>query len=407
MKFFQNKKGSFAVLALMIVVSLYIGICMIIKAAGGVAIGGAVENFGALWAKSILSEYDIALRNRYSILGFYGNKSSVENTLEEYIDYTFKSKEYIEYSTPDCSLDDYCLLNTQNIKRQIEMMSLESWLMKEEEESKGENTYREINANWIIENLPSYNKVEDSYILGIVDKIKEGLSLETILKNASIDNYIFNFFKDYMEDRGLGETYFRCEVEYIITGELSDIGAKVGSKNKLLLIRNLLNLSYLYTCPEKRDSAMALAASLTPGGAALITQAVILEAWAYAEAENDLKILYDEKTVPLLKNDSNWALSLENIANIEDDEAQSEESKGIDDAYVMPLDMEGINYSNYLAVLLCGVPEDTKLLRIMDLIQINMKYIYCDYFLLKDYYCGLSFDLEVNGNVYQFEDEYQ
>jgi len=406
MKGFRNKKGSFAVLAVMIVISLYIGIGIIIRASGEVAIGGAVENFGALWAKSILSEYDIALRNRYAILGFYGDKNSVEKKIEEYMDYTFKSKDYIDYSAPDCNLDDYCLLSTQNIKKQIEMISLESWLMREEKESSEENTYREINAKWIIENLPSYNKAEASYILGLVDKIKAGLNIESISESIAIDNYIFNFFKDYMEDRDLGETYFRCEVEYIITGKLSDIDAKADTKNKLLLLRNLLNISYLYTCPEKRDSAMVLATSLTPGGAALITQAIILEAWAYAEAENDLKILYDEKTVPLLKNDSNWALSLKNVTKIEDDETQKQEAKGIDDAYVTPLKMEGINYSNYLGVLLCGVPEDTKLMRIMDLIQINMKYIYCDYFLLKDYYCGLSFDLGVNGNVYQFKDEY-
>ena len=148
---------------------------------------------------------------------------------------------------------------------------------------------------------------------------------------------------------------------------------------------------YLYTCPEKRESAMSLASTLTPGPQAVLTQAIILEAWAYMEAENDLKILYDNKTVPLLKKDCNWALSLEGM---------------YDSEYVVPDKLEGLNYSNYLRILLCGMTENTKLLRIMDLIQINMKYIYCDYFLIKDYYSGLTFDLCVNGKVYEFEDSY-
>ena len=43
----------------------------------------------------------------------------------------------------------------------------------------------------------------------------------------------------------------------------------------------------------------------------------------------------------------------------------------------------------------------------MDLIQINMKYLYCDYFLLKDYYTGLKFTMNVNGVEHEFEETYE
>ena len=163
----------------------------------------------------------------------------------------------------------------------------------------------------------------------------------------------------------------------------------------------MLNLYYLYTCPQKRDSALALAQTFTPGATAFLTQAAILETWAFVEAYNDVKLLNDGRAVPLLKGDSNWALSLENIFNQDAESLKDEEIR-----YILPQVIEGEDYENYLRVLLCGVPEETKLLRIMDLIQINMKYNYCDYFLIKDYYCGLNYNLRVNGIEYEFEDSY-
>ena len=39
----------------------------------------------------------------------------------------------------------------------------------------------------------------------------------------------------------------------------------------------------------------------------------------------------------------------------------------------------------------------------MDLIQINMKYAYCDYFLMDDYYTGLKYEMTVNGREHGFE----
>ena len=196
-------------------------------------------------------------------------------------------------------------------------------------------------------------------------------------------------------------TLSTCEVEYVISGELDDYEAKADVESKILGIRNMLNLYYLYACPSKRDTAMALAQTLTPGAAAFLTQAVILETWAFAEAHNDLKLIYDDKAVPLLKTDSNWALSLENVFNTNGESYGNDEIKNI-----LPRTVEGEDYTDYLKVILCGVPEETKLLRIMDLIQINMKYTYCDYFLLKDYYCGIKYNLRVNGTDYEFEDTY-
>lgn len=60
----------------------------------------------------------------------------------------------------------------------------------------------------------------------------------------------------------------------------------------------------------------------------------------------------------------------------------------------------------YLHVLLSGVSQETKVLRMMDLIQINLKYLYLDNFLLKDYYTGLKYEMNVNNKKYEFEEAY-
>ena len=109
---------------------------------------------------------------------------------------------------------------------------------------------------------------------------------------------------------------------------------------------------------------MAAASAVTPGPAALLTQAVILELWAYAEAENDLKILYDKKTVPLLKDDTNWALSIENVletAACKQKKVQKKEDAGEEgQSYIAPKVMRGEDYSSYLSVLLCGISRRHK-----------------------------------------------
>ena len=385
-------------------ISMVICLFAIIKASGDLAVNSTVNSFGTLWAKSILGEYDIQLKDRYGILGFYGERFETENKLKKYVKASFKDKEYIEYENPLCCLEKYSLANTENLKEQIDTLFLENTIKSLDNEGENDEQIfdmREINNSGIINNLPSYGKAKDTYLTGVIKKIKAGVGMDSIVGNATVDKYIFCFFRDYMESRGLNDTYFMCEVEYIISGKLNDYDSQKDIERKILSLRNVLNLYYLYTCPSKRDSAMVLAQTLTPGAAAPLTQAVILEAWAFAEAHNDLKILYDNKAVPLLKKDSNWALSLENVFNQDGQEYETREIK-----YVLPKTIEGAKYTDYLKVMLCGVPEETKLLRIMDLIQINMKYTYCDYFLLKDYFCGVEYSIKVNGFNHEFEDSY-
>ena len=57
-------------------------------------------------------------------------------------------------------------------------------------------------------------------------------------------------------------------------------------------------------------------------------------------------------------------------------------------------------------MLICAVDERIRILRIMDLIQINMRYMYYSTFLLREYNGGLRFTITVNGEEYETEKIY-
>ena len=67
----------------------------------------------------------------------------------------------------------------------------------------------------------------------------------------------------------------------------------------------------------------------------------------------------------------------------------------------------GLNYDEYLMIMIISLNENVRLLRIMDLVQINMKYRYYKDFNLMEYYTGTRFNLEVNGKDHEFEDAYK
>ena len=60
-----------------------------------------------------------------------------------------------------------------------------------------------------------------------------------------------------------------------------------------------------------------------------------------------------------------------------------------------------------LEALRRGITAKTRVLRMMDLIQINLKYLYHESFLLADYYIGLRYTLQINGKAYEFTETYR
>lgn len=430
-KIIDNKKGSYMVFLTMLFSGILIFLIAAITAAGHLAIDSTAEDFGKQWGRSILAEYDRNLKNRYGLIGYNGgNLCDLENKLNFYGDYTYGKKKYIQYNIGKCQNKGYELMNSEIFQKQIRDVTISQVKPKEielknqtgenknfsKEESQGT---RYITSRWIINGLPSKGKEAGIGITSLIGKLKEGVSFKNLLSEATENLYIFVFFKDYMNKRDLGNTYFENEIEYIISGKLNDEKARQSVYRNLLLIRNGLNLAYLYSSSDKRQATLLAAEAITPGPLAPLTQALILESWAFLEALNDLEILYDNKKVPIVKSDNNWALSIDNaVKEIAKSINKGGESQDIDHKepgdnsnkksrkYVSPSSIEGIEYSDYLRLLITTLPKKTRELRIMDLIQINMKFLYNGGFLMADYYTGIRYSLEVNGTPHEFDEKY-
>lgn len=240
---------------------------------------------------------------------------------------------------------------------------------------------------------------------GLIEMIRAGTPISSIMSETAQNVYAFRFFRHRFSGKELGDTFFNCEIEYIISGKASDEKAMNSVENDLFLLRNGMNLVYLYSCEEKRRAVIAAAETATPGPAAAVTQALIMETWAFLEAKNDLKILSDNKPVRFMKYDENWAVSLENVISLLfNDKEEDDSGEGL--GYIEPEQIEGMDYEDYLRIFFGIVPEEIRLLRMMDIIQINMKYLYCGAFLLEDYHTGLDFSFGVNGRAYEFNEYY-
>lgn len=410
-----NKKGSYSVFALILFCSVLIVAFASILVTRNVGVTRSIASLGQIWAKNIVSEYDIFLNEKYGLLGYYGNEALVDSKLEKYADYSLNGKDYVNFQKISSKLDDYRLNDVSNFKKQILKIVSRKVISEKGKIRKKVSLNRRISADWITDSLPSKGKKENLSLTGLVASIKNGLTPKALLNESAINRYIFLYFKDYMKERSEEETFFNCEIEYIISGKLSDSSAKQDVVNKIKTVRNLLNLAYLYASKEKSEAALALAEIITPGPMSLVTQAVILEGWALAEAENDVALILNNRTVPLLKGDENWALSLENIFSAKKTEGEEEgeekyelEEKGTDFSthYIEPKRVTGRDYEEYLRLLLNFMSDDIKLYRIMDLIQINMKFLYVGYFNMADYYTGVTYDIWVNGIKNEFEQSY-
>lgn len=444
----KNKRGSYVILATILFSSMMILTAAVLHASGENAIASTADSFGRLWGRSILAEYDIKLKDRYGIFAFYGDELSVAEKVDFYAEYSARGKKYIDIEPSKCSLEEYRLSDTENFTAQLREAVLTDTKPLQTERKKSaavgssegnaeaegkaedkavgrarENRY--IKSERIIAALPSGGKEGGISVLGLAERLKEGFSAEAVVNSAAENIYMFRFFKDCMNDRRLGESFFENEIEYILTGKLDDAKAKNKVKSNLTLLRNSLNLAYLYSCDEKRNAALAAAELIMPE-APMLAQALILEGWAYMEARNDIKILYAGREVPILKKDENWAVSLDNLLTAEygidssgaeagtgseagsDSGSKAEKASASETAsnYLSPAKIEGKNYEDYLRILAAALPQETALLRMMDIIQINMKYLYCDYFLMYDYYVGLKYSIVINDREHEFEEKY-
>ena len=163
------------------------------------------------------------------------------------------------------------------------------------------------------------------------------------------------------------ESELKYELEYLLEGKSSDIENLKAVVNKLLLLRETANVTYLFSDAAKMAEAEALAIALTveipvPGIEILVKLSLVF-AWAYAEAVYDVRSLLHNKRVPLMKTAETWHYSLEGMMGMAGDSAEGEEGSGPED---------GLSYKDYLRVFLM-VEGNDKTLRATDVIEMDIR----------------------------------
>lgn len=403
-----DKRGSVVVFAMVFFSALLILLIAFIDAAKTKASVSGAGALGNLWAESILAEYDINLFERYGILGFYGLSSDVSAKLEHYAEYSFDEKKYVDLGDIRVSLYDYALTNTDIFRKQVReagtQAMAESFVAPSDIRSAGEKTEESVDRPAVLRNgkvidyLPSAGNNRSVSISALAGLIRGKSSIEDVVKGGA-DGYLQNryinaYFKNGSDHKNLGETFFENEMEYIICADHSDTSNLNGVRNRIIAVREVLNMIYLNADPEKSAAAAAAAALIAPGPGAILVKQGLIAAWAFAESVNDYRLLMAGKKVPIMKDDLSWATDLQSIIG--------NTSSGMIDTG----NTRGDTYEDYLNLMIFTMDEEIRLLRIMDLIQINMRLLYYDDFLLKTYSAGLNCSMTVNGKTISITKEY-
>jgi hypothetical protein len=146
-------------------------------------------------------------------------------------------------------------------------------------------------------------------------------------------------------------------------------------------------MAFLLSDPQKMEEISAAALLIAPGPGALLAEGLIAEAWALAEAENDVRILEHGKKLPVYKTADTWATDLQSVID------------GTEEGYIDISNGTGLAYRDYLQIFLFCMDGTVKSLRVMDLIQINMRKNHDEAFLIQECATGVSVSADANGKT--------
>lgn len=238
--------------------------------------------------------------------------------------------------------------------------------------------------------MDAVDLLKKSPILGLVVENPtqisgKGISVEDSLKNRAKEtgnmekagNFVMEkiWFLQYLNH------YFSCgtgagkggseshaldyELEYCIGGKGTDRENLERTVKELLLIREAGNFATIMQDSGKQMLALDIAtAAVGFTGIVPLIQAVkigILLAWSYIESILDVRSLLAGGSVSLIKDVSEWKSDISLGEEALDAKTKKTEEK------------EGLNYREYLQILLFLVSEDVLVYRAMDVVEHNMR----------------------------------
>ncbi len=174
--------------------------------------------------------------------------------------------------------------------------------------------------------------------------------------------YLLKHCGSYTEPKKGGMLAY--QLEYILCGRSSDVANLRTTAETLIGIRSASNFIYLMSDKEKKMEAELVATViclLIGVDAVEPLKYLLLLLWAYVEGIHDVKVLFAGGGVPLFKSDKIWHYDLTGILEgvFEDEEELAE--------------CEGLEYEDYLRLLLLTSNRENKVARAMDIMEMDIR----------------------------------
>ena len=425
-----DRRGSISVF-LVVVFACFITVAAILFAGAKASAGRSMADSALqLAGRSVLSEYDKRLLSDYGLIAFRGDEGLIEDAVVYYTEASLAPKNplyaFFRGAGPvtvsqdercedvEVNLKEYSLLDVENFEGQLRTAAIGKFVeslhgghraSENSGSAKGctekEDGYgRVLRNDRVISSLPSAGFTgplfpslgDPSDLPKMEDVLTEGTTL------FLVSEYALSVFGNHV-DGAKKDHFFGNEVEYLIAGKHDDKANYNNIKHRLRAIRFMLNNAALMMDEEKmaRVEALAVAIAAVTGESFYEAAKIgVMEAWVAAETGNDLMLLEKGDKVPIVKTHSQWAT--QNIAEIWNGWTASEP------AYAA--DRGGQTYRDYLRLMLYILDRETKLLRMMDLMQINLKGTYYSDFIMREYYIGFRFECNVDGEHYAYTEKY-
>lgn len=175
--------------------------------------------------------------------------------------------------------------------------------------------------------------------------------------------YIFENFSSY--EKNLQHHGIEYEQEYLIFGNDNDRENLKCMAASLLAFRLASNNASILNDSKKKGQAEALATLLGfwtfNDGVIKGIEYTLIECWALAESVRDVRSLMAGEKVPLMKKSDDWTTTIFTIPSSFSNGAKAKKS------------VTGINYEDYLKIMIFLKPENTLSVMALDLIENSIR----------------------------------
>ncbi len=213
--------------------------------------------------------------------------------------------------------------------------------------------------------------------------------LSSSYKKVMLGEYVLEHFGNYLDPKE--DTSLKYEAEYVLAGKNNDKDNLEIVVRDLVLLRSGLNMMSFAADSSKMSEVQTLSHAII-GWTGLeflvqIIASVVMSVWCLAEALCDVKTIMSGGKISLIKNPAEWSISAIGLKNF---------SKSIIPAASSD---SGLDYKEYLGVMLLTEGLADEAYRTMDMIQVNMCEKYNQLFRMSG--CISSIKLQANYSAAQ------